>query len=184
MKKYYEALSFAANLHDGQTRKGSGIPYLTHLMTVSSYVFEFGGSVDQAIAGLLHDAIEDQGDKTNLQEIEKLFGDEVSRIVKACTDTESIPKPPWKERKAAYLNQLKNKDHVLKLVIACDKLHNAQCIVRDVTLYGDEVWRRFGAKPPEILWYYEGITEGLNDLDSKVVVLLREQVNLMKKLVK
>ncbi len=184
LKKYMEALQFAARLHQDQFRKGTNIPYLTHLMTVSSYVFEFGGSVDQAIAGLLHDAIEDQGDKTSYEEIENLFGAEVSRIVSACTDAETNPKPPWKQRKLEYLHSLKKKDHQIKLVVACDKLHNAQSIVKDVNLYGPEVWTRFSAPPLEITWYYEGILEGMKDFDSKVVFLLEDQVNSMKKLAK
>ena len=183
MKKYYEALSFAAQLHDGQFRKGSKVPYLTHLMTVSSYVFEFGGSEDQAIAGLLHDAIEDQGNKTYLKELEKLFGSEVSRIVAACTDTEVEPKPPWEERKKAYLEKLGEKDSSIKLVVACDKFHNAQCIVRDVKLYGPDVWKRFNAEPARILWYYETLVVNLTDLNSVLIKLLDMEVKEIKKLI-
>ena len=182
MKKYYDALNYAAKLHDGQTRKGTKIPYITHLMTVSSYVFEFGGSIDQAIAGLLHDSLEDCGKKTSSEEIEKLFGSEVARIVIACTDTQEDPKPSWRPRKEAYLKKLKDKDQMIKLVVACDKLHNAQSIVKDVTLYGPSVWERFSAPSKDQIWYYEGIVNGLSDLNSPIIKLLSYQVSLMKSL--
>jgi (p)ppGpp synthase/HD superfamily hydrolase len=180
MEKYYQALSFAAKLHDGQYRKMTRIPYLTHLMTVSSYVFEFGGNEDQAIGGLLHDAIEDCGTKTSYDEIGSLFGPEVVRIVKACTDAEVLPKPPWEERKKAYLEALSEKDDFVKLVVACDKLHNAQCIVRDVKLLGSEVWSRFNAKPDRILWYYQEVVRALEGFDSPVVRVLRDTVREME----
>jgi len=178
--KYIEALSYAAELHTGQTRKGTSVPYLTHLMTVSSYVFEFGGTVDQAIAGLLHDAIEDQGDRTSYQEIAGRFGEEVSEIVRACTDSETTPKPPWAERKAAYLAGLAHKPDAIKLVVACDKLHNAECIVRDVRLQGAKIWQRFNAAPDQILWYYEGVVSALGSLESPVVRLLKAKVGEMR----
>ncbi|MBI2520745.1 MAG: HD domain-containing protein [Bdellovibrio sp.] len=183
MNRYYTALNFAAKLHDGQKRKGTEVPYLTHLMTVSSYVFEFGGTIEQAIAGLLHDAIEDQGKKISFAEIEKLFGPVVARIVKACTDAEVQPKPPWRQRKEEYLKHLPQKDATIKLVVACDKLHNAQSIVRDISLYGPDVWKRFNASPVDLLWYYESIVAALADFSSPVVTLLAEQVGAMRKLV-
>ncbi len=91
-----------------------------------------------------------------------------------------MSKPPWKQRKQEYLEKLKEKDAQIKLVVACDKLHNAQSIVKDVKLYGPDVWARFNASPIDIVWYYEGILEGLNDLDSKVTLLLKDQVNSIR----
>lgn len=182
--KYQKALALAAELHKDQVRKGSNIPYITHLMTVSAFVFEFGGSEDQAIAGLLHDAIEDQSDKISLEAISNDFGQEVARIVAACTDSVLEPKPPWKERKTAYLENLGKKDNMIKLVVACDKYHNAQCINRDVQFYGENVWRRFTASKEDIVWYY---TELLNQLsmnfDNNVLKLFSAEVSTMHSLV-
>jgi GTP pyrophosphokinase len=152
-------------------------------MTVSSYVLEFGGSIDQAIAGLLHDAIEDQGDRTSYEEISNRFGESVCEIVRACTDAETTPKPPWAERKRAYLEKLASKPDHIKLVVACDKLHNAESIVRDVRLHGAQVWDRFNASPAQILWYYQGIVKALGVFDSPVVRLLGAKVEEMRELV-
>ena len=139
--------------------------------------------MDQAIAGLLHDSIEDQGHKTSYAEIEKRFGKTVSEIVQACTDAEATPKPPWEERKTRYLKKLSQKPDHIKLVVACDKLHNAQCIVRDVSLLGSSVWGRFTAPPEKVLWYYEGLVQALEGFPSPVVQLLKTEVRRMGELV-
>lgn len=177
--KYIEALNFAAELHREQARKGSRVPYLTHLMTVSSYVFEFGGNLEQAIAGLLHDSIEDQGSKTSFQEIETRFGKQVCEIVRACTDSETEPKPPWLERKTQYLDGLRDKSNTIKLVVACDKLHNAECIVRDLRIHGLETMARFQAPAEQTLWYYQSIVDTLQDLPSPIVQILDQKVQEM-----
>lgn len=180
MNQYLKALVYANELHFDQKRKSTEIPYLTHLMHVSAYVIEFGGDEDQAIAALLHDAIEDQHTRTSFEEIQRTFGDEVARIVKACTDAETTPKPPWKERKLSYLEGLKKKDARVKLVVACDKLHNAQSIVRDVQTIGPEVWSRFTASKEETIWYYKSIVESLESMKgSPVYFLLSEEVKKM-----
>jgi (p)ppGpp synthase/HD superfamily hydrolase len=183
--RYLKALTYAHELHIDQKRKGTNIPYISHLMHVSSYVLEFGGDEDQAIAGLLHDSIEDQGERTSYIVIRNIFGEEVERIVRACTDVESFPKPPWEERKRMYLNNLEAKDNRVKLVVACDKLHNAQSIVRDVTLEGEHCWSRFSADRKRIFWYYSEIAKNLQSLgsDSTVLKLLTAEVEKMKTLV-
>ncbi len=183
MDRYNFAINYAANLHNGQYRKGTQIPYITHLMSVSSSVFEYGGNLDQAIAGLLHDSIEDQGAKTNYEEIKSHFGEVVEEIVRACTDSESIPKPPWQERKSQYLRNLKHKPQYIKLVVACDKLHNAQSIVRDVHIHGKTVWNRFNATPTQTLWYYEGILSAISDLNNPVIKTLEKVILDLKALV-
>lgn len=180
MSRYIKALVYANELHFDQKRKETEIPYLTHLMHVSAYVIEFGGDEDQAIAALLHDAIEDQSERTSLDEIKATFGEEVARIVNACTDARTKPKPPWKERKLAYLEALKTKDQRIKLVVACDKLHNAQSIVRDVQTLGPSVWSRFTAPKEETIWYYKSIVESLESMKgSPVYYLLSEEVKKM-----
>ena len=127
----HAALDYAADAHQTQARKGSTIPYLSHLLGVSSLVIEYGGDEDQAIAGLLHDAIEDCGAKHEAI-ISDRFGPRVARIVRACTDADSFPKPPWRARKEAYLRHLETADRDALLVSCCDKLHNARTIVTDL----------------------------------------------------
>ena len=158
--RYYAALQFATGLHGAQTRKGSGIPYLTHLMAVSGLVLEYGGDLDQAIAGLLHDAIEDQAEHNGgvaalSGTIAGRFGPEVLRIVLACTDAVTFPKPPWRERKEAYLQHLAAADARAGLVSAADKLHNARTILSDVRIGGEAVFRRFSVSKRETIWYYD-----------------------------
>jgi GTP pyrophosphokinase len=97
-----EAFAFANRLHASQIRKGSTIPYISHLLAVASIVMEYGGSEDEAITALLHDSIEDQGGSSTRAEIRRLFGEQVVSIVDGCTDAETVPKPPWRQRKEAY----------------------------------------------------------------------------------
>src|SRR5690606_29786959 len=116
----------AMELHHWQTRKGTDIPYVTHLWAVAALVGEYGGDEEQVIAALLHDAIEDQGDKMTFEQIRERFGKTVVDIVRGCTDAETIPKPPWKIRKQHYLAHLTTGSPHVKLVSAADKLHNAR----------------------------------------------------------
>jgi (p)ppGpp synthase/HD superfamily hydrolase len=151
------ALSLARELHSDQRRKGSEIPYLAHLLGVTSLVLEDGGSEDEAIAALLHDAVEDQGGAPTLALIEQRFGKHVAEIVEGCSDTDVIPKPPWKERKQAYIAHLSDaKPGVLRVSLA-DKLHNARSILFDLELVGDAVWDRFKADRADTILYYESL---------------------------
>jgi (p)ppGpp synthase/HD superfamily hydrolase len=162
--QYDRALAFASALHRTQTRKGTNIPYISHLMAVSSLVMEYGGNEDQSIAGLLHDSIEDQA--VNYGGVDKLrsyiaaqFGQEVLRIVNACTDAEVTPKPPWQDRKQAYIRHIRDADSAVALVSCCDKLHNARAIVADLRVLGDELFGRFTASKDQTLWYYRSLAE-------------------------
>ena len=101
--------NYGTQLHEKQKRKGTSIPYFFHLVSVSSLVIENGGNTDESIAGLLHDAVEDQGGTKTLIYIKKKFGNKVAKIVDDCTDAIVIPKPPWYERKKLYLSKLKDK---------------------------------------------------------------------------
>ena len=112
--------------HRNQLRKGSGIPYIAHLMSVSSRVLSAGGTETQAISGLLHDAAEDQGGEPTLEEIRRRFGADVERIVYDCTDSWETPKPAWRPRKEAYLASLPSKPKTSLLVSLADKLDNAK----------------------------------------------------------
>jgi (p)ppGpp synthase/HD superfamily hydrolase len=161
--RFDEAMAYAIDKHRTQERKGSGAPYVTHLIAVASLVGEYGGDEEQMMAGLLHDVIEDQG--VTEAELAGRFGQRVARIVVACTDSFVMPKPPWKERKTAYLDLLRKKDPEVKLVSACDKLHNAASIARDLARpdVGKSVWTRFTASREQSLWYYRSLVEALAD---------------------
>ena len=158
-EKLDEALAFAAELHRGQLRKDSGIPYITHVLGVAWLVGEFGGDEEQIIAALLHDGPEDQGGQATLKEIRRRFGDRVADTVEGCTDTFEDPKPPWRKRKQAYLAHLKNAPADTRLVSAADKLCNAQSILRDMRRIGDRVFTRFNGGKSGALWYYRALTE-------------------------
>lgn len=154
--RFEEALAYAAELHRTQFRKGTAIPYISHLLAVCALVLEHGGSEDEAIAAVLHDAVEDQGGPPTLDEIRRRFGDRVASIVAACSDTDKTPKPPWRERKQAYIDHLREEqtsDSIL-LVSACDKLHNLRAIVADYERIGAALWDRFNEGAEEQVWYY------------------------------
>lgn len=155
--RFEEAMRFGFEKHRNDARKGTEIPYFSHPMAVASLVLEFGGTEDQAIAALLHDTIEDC-DVTK-EELQEKFGSTVALIVDQCSDSNTQPKPPWRERKERYLRHLDSADPETYLVSACDKLHNARAITRDVRGLGREVWGRFSADPIQILWYYESLAE-------------------------
>lgn len=155
--RYADALVFTAAAHREQTRKGTDIPYLSHLMSVSALVLEYGGDEDQAIAGLLHDAIEDQGGVAMEAQIRERFGDRVAQIVRACTDSDVEPKPPWRARKEAYLATLRDKSDDALLVSQCDKLHNATAILEDARSIGPAIWDRFTGKRDGTIWYYQSL---------------------------
>ena len=161
--RYQQAFRYAADLHAGQERKGNGVPYLAHLMSVSALVLEHGGTEDQAIAALLHDAAEDQGGVPTLEEIRRRFGDVVADIVAACSDSMVQPKPPWRGRKEAYLAKLRHASSSARLVTAADKLHNARAVLRDLREIGDAIWSRFRAGKDGTLWYYRQLADVLGE---------------------
>ena len=156
-QRFEDALLYAAQLHAGQERKGSGIPYVAHLLSVAALVIEDGGSEDEAIAALLHDAVEDQGGAERLRAIAGRYGTRVARIVLACSDTTSEPKPPWPARKEAYLAHLPDQPSKALRVSMADKLHNARSIVADIRRHGDAVFERFTGKKEGTLWYYRSL---------------------------
>lgn len=161
-KRYDEALVYASELHRKQVRKGSGTPYIAHLLSVSSRVLSAGGTEVQAIAGLLHDAAEDQGGKATLEQIRERFGSEVARIVADCTDSWVEPKPEWRPRKEAYLAILPGKPASSLLVSLADKVDNAEAILNDYRNIGDELWERFTGGRAGTLWYYRQLSEIFN----------------------
>ena len=159
--RFEQALVFAAQLHREQRRKGSSVPYVSHLLAVAALVIEHGGDEDEAIAALLHDAIEDQGGAKTREEIRRRFGVRVTGIVEGCTDSETIPKPPWEERKRAYIARLSEASASVRLVCAADKLHNARSILSDYRNVGEEIWQRFETRKEGTLWYYRSVLDVL-----------------------
>jgi (p)ppGpp synthase/HD superfamily hydrolase len=156
--RFDDALAYASRLHRTQTRKGGDIPYVGHLLSVASLVIEGGGTETQAIAGLLHDAVEDQGGAPVLAEIRSTFGDDVATIVAECSDTDVVPKPPWKKRKQDYIDHLGDASEATILVSLADKLDNARAILRDYRTDGDDLWQRFSIHDPQQhLWYYRSL---------------------------
>lgn len=157
--RFLRAFSFAAEKHAGQARKASTTPYLAHLMGVASLVLEFGGNEDLAIAALLHDVVEDCGGAPMLKEVRRRFGSRVATIVEGCTDSDTYPKPPWRERKETYLRHLKSADAETRLVSAADKLNNVRSILSDYREVGEGLWARFSGGREGTLWYYRALLE-------------------------
>lgn len=169
-KKFDEALAFATDLHRGQIRKGTGVPYVSHLLSVAALVLEHGGTEEQAIAALLHDAVEDQGGKATAIAIRARFGDLVADIVDGCTDTDLSPKPPWRERKEAYLARVIREPAHVRLVSAADKLHNTRTMVTDLRILGPILWTRFNATRDETLWYLRALVEAFRAAGTTPIV--------------
>ena len=165
-ERFALALSFANAIHNKQVRKGyeesPGVPYISHLMTVSSSVLEFGGSETEAIAALLHDSAEDCGGRPMLEVVRAMFGDEVAEIVEGCTDTFESPKPDWNQRKQVYVDHLKHASRSIKLVAGCDKLHNLNTTIRDLRSKPPKgYWDKFNAGPEQQSWYYASCRDAL-----------------------
>ena len=159
-----EALAVAARLHARQQRKGSGVPYLSHLLGTCSIALEYGADEDEAIGALLHDAAEDGGGEATLAEIRARFGDAVGDIVLGCSDSlveDPEDKLPWRDRKENYLAHLENATASVCLVSAADKLHNVRSIIRDYHMHGDDIWARFQGQRDGTLWYYETVAHAL-----------------------
>lgn len=152
--RFDQALLLASSLHRTQVRKESGVPYVAHLLAVAALAIEHGADEDQAIAALLHDAVEDQGGLPTAARIREQFGPRVHDLVLALTDAAVVPKPPWRARKEAYLAHLRNAPAEVLLVSACDKVHNASAIVEDHARVGAALWGRFSGGRDGTLWYY------------------------------
>jgi len=158
-----DAFAFTYELHRKQVRKGSHVPYITHLMGVAAIVGRHGGDEDQFIAALLHDAVEDQGGLETLERIRERFGDTVAAYVAGCSDSDNSPKPPWRERKERFIEFAKTASHEQRLVIAADKLHNVRSIISDLYEQGNAVWGLFKAGREGTLWYYAEIVRALGE---------------------
>ena len=190
-ERFTRAVEYARDAHAGQARKGSTIPYFSHLLGVASLVLDYGGDEDQAIAGLLHDVVEDQGSHHEAV-VREQFGDRVARIVMACTDgsqeakaearTPAEKRANWQERKIAYIKHLKTQPDDVLLVSACDKLHNARAIVQDIRnpSVGVAVFDRFTGKRDGTLWYYDAISDVFSSRHTPVSADLAATVDGMR----
>jgi (p)ppGpp synthase/HD superfamily hydrolase len=181
--RFTAALTLACELHRSQARKGTQIPYVSHLLGVASLALEHGADEDEAIAAVLHDAVEDQGGQATAASIRERFGDRVTEIVLACTDTDVTPKPPWRQRKEAYVAHIRGATPSARLVSACDKLHNARAILGDYRELGDELWSRFSGGREGTLWYYRALVSAFSAHGpSRVVAELDRVVSELESL--
>ena len=174
--RFSKALQYAADLHAHQRRKISGVPYVAHLLRVAGIALGAGADEDEAIAALLHDAIEDQGGPKTRDQIRRRFGGRVVEIVDGCTDTDQSPKPPWRQRKEAYLAQLKNATPSVRLVSAADKLDNARSILISYRRFGEWVWDQFSGGRDGVLWYYRSAVEILKQAATNPLIEELERV--------
>jgi GTP pyrophosphokinase len=198
--RFEEALTYAARAHWDHIRKvtpretgapvahepAKEIPYVAHLLGVTSLVLEHGGGEDEAIAALLHDAIEDAGGPARRDDIRARFGDEIARLVEACSDSDGENKAPWAERKRAYVGHLAvSGDPRARLVTACDKLHNARSVLADYRKLGAELWKRFNGGREGTLWYYRALADefargGPDDVANEIGRAVSELEDLVR----
>ncbi len=188
-ESFEHAVAYANRIHANQTRKGTGIPYVTHLLGVASLVLENGAErEDEVIGALLHDAAEDQGGRARLDDIRERFGEQVGHIVDVCTDSYADPKPPWRERKEAYVTHVRELverggDGPALRVSLADKLHNTRAIVADVREVGDPVFERFNGHKAGTLWYYTALVEAFRGFPNRMVDELERAVVELRGLV-
>ena len=158
--------------------------YIAHLLSVTALVLEDGGSEDEAIAALLHDAVEDQGGQATREEIKQRFGETVVAIVDGCTESDTIPKPPWRDRKQRYLEQLRQGSPSVRRVALADKLHNARTILLDYRQQGENLWSAFTSDKDGLMWFYLSLLELYQPTDpSPMVGELRRVVEELEQLV-
>ncbi|HLO84704.1 MAG TPA: HD domain-containing protein [Nostocaceae cyanobacterium] len=184
-QRFTQALVYATELHQKQVRKGSGVPYIAHLLGVAGIALEYGANEDEAIAALLHDAVEDQGGAVTREEIRRRFGDNVTAIVDGCTDADTTPKPPWRQRKENYLAHLLHASYSVLLVSAADKLYNAQSILKDYRIQGEAVWQRFQGGREGSLWYYRSLVSAFKTAgETRLYYLIEELERVVTELEK
>jgi (p)ppGpp synthase/HD superfamily hydrolase len=176
-ERFEKALVYATQLHRDQRRKGADIPYISHLLAVCELTLEYGGNEDEAIAALLHDAVEDQGGASERANILRAFGPVVTEIVDGCTDTLEAP---WRVRKEQYIGRVREASASIRLVSACDKLHNARSLAKDYRICGEALWDRFTGRRAGTLWYYRAMVTAyrasgdsplIDELDRTVTTL-------------
>lgn len=169
-ERFEQALVYATRLHAEQVRKATGVPYISHLLSVTALVLEAGGDEDEAIAALLHDAVEDQGGEATRAEVYRLFGEKVGAIVDGCTESDTVPKPPWRDRKLRYLEQLRQGSEQVRRVALADKLHNARTLLHDYRQQGEAIWLVFSAGKEGTLWFYHSLIRMYREIAPSLMV--------------
>jgi (p)ppGpp synthase/HD superfamily hydrolase len=164
--RFEEAFALANQLHQDHVRKAGEIPYISHLLSVTALVLQDGGNEDEAIAALLHDAVEDQGGEQTLTLIRKKFGDAVAEIVYECSDSFTTPKPPWQKRKEEHIARLKNASPSAHRVMLADKLHNARAVLREFREKGEKAWELSKGGKEGMLWHFHAIHETLGETNQ------------------
>jgi (p)ppGpp synthase/HD superfamily hydrolase len=183
--RFQRAFGYASIVHAGQRRTGTGIPYIAHLMEVAAIVLAHGGTEDEAIGALLHDAAEDSGGEPRVVDIRVRFGDAVGDIVHGCSDTFETPKPPYRPRKETYIAHVlePTTSASVRLVSAADKLANARAILADYRVEGEGLWKRFRGGRDDTLWYYRAVTNALRSvMPSKLTEELERVVTELEAL--
>jgi len=178
--QFEKALIYVTRIHGGQLRKKTRIPYIAHILGVAAIAMEYGANETEAIAALLHDAVEDCGGAKRLRDIERKFGKDVARIVEGCTDTDQTPKPQWLERKRTYIAHVRHAPMATKLVSASDKLHNIRAMLMDYRKEGERLWARFNGGKQGALWYYRALVSALSG--KRVQPLVQEIDRTLAKL--
>jgi len=174
--QFEQAMAYAVIVHGGQIRKGTSIPYFSHLLMVAAIALEYGATEDEAIGALLHDAVEDGGGKARQADIDARFGGEVAAIVAGCTDADVLPKPDWNTRKRSYIAHIRNATDSVRLVSAADKVANARSILKDYRVLGESLWNRFNKGRAESLWYYRELVEAFGTSCDPRVLALQEEL--------
>jgi (p)ppGpp synthase/HD superfamily hydrolase len=183
--RFDEALAYAAEVHRGQAKAG-GAPYVAHLLAVAAIVLQYDGDEDDAIAALLHDAVEDHGGLPRLEDIRARFGEAVAAVVLGCTDDLSEPKAPWRTRKEAYLAHLAQASPAIVLVSAADKLDNLRALIRDYRADGEAIWARRKTGREARLWYSRALVDvlGASGHAPALVAEIGRQVDEIERLVR
>lgn len=163
-------MTYAASIHGGKIRKKTRIPDIGHILGVTALALEYGANEPEAIAALLHDAVEDAGGKKRLLDIRQKFGSTVAKIVEGCTDTLEEPKPPWLERKKTYVAHVRTASVSTKLVSAADKLQNVRSLLRNYREEGGRLWQRYAGGKEGALWYYRALVRAFTGKRIKPLV--------------
>ena len=180
--QFEKALIYATRIHKAQLRKKTRIPYIGHVLGVTAIALDYGANETEAIAALLHDAVEDCGGVRRLRDIERKFGEGVATIVLGCTDTDQTPKPPWLERKKAYIKHVRHASTPIKFVSAADKLHNVRSILMDYRTEREKLWSRFNGGKKGSLWYYGALVKAFGG--KRIQPLVKELDRTLKELEK
>lgn len=181
--RFADAFTYAFHLHRYQFRKVNAVPYISHLMSVAALVLEDGGSEDEAIAALLHDAVEDQGGEPIRVEILHRYGSRVAAIVDACTVPPRAPRQTWKSHKLDYLAQIRNAPPEAQRVILADKLHNLRSLILNLHQTGESIWTSFAANKLDNLWLHQALADLFEQhIHSSMVAEFRQQLHTLLRL--